>query len=132
VDGEDDSGVGEEGILSVDRFEVGGDQSRLPFVMMDDVGGESQVSAEEECRLREEDETLRIVKIIPLGSAIEVFPIIKLFSADEIDWNSLSKLTLIKIDLDGFLPYRDLHFFPQVLDWGSSLLDHPVVRHDHL
>jgi hypothetical protein len=112
VDGEDDSGVGEEGILSVDGFEVGGDQSRLPFVMMDDVGGESQVPAEEECCLREEDETLRIVKIIPLGSAIEVFPIVKLFSADKIDRDFLIKLTLIKIDPDGFPSYRDFHFFP--------------------
>jgi hypothetical protein len=112
VDGKDDSGVREEGILSVNRFEVGRDQSRLPFVMMDDVGGESQVSAEEECCLREEDETLRIVEIIPLGSAIEVFPIVKLFSADKIDWDFFVKLTLIKIDLDGFPSYRDFHFFP--------------------
>jgi len=112
VDGEDDSGVGEEGIVSVDGFEVGGDQSRLPFVMVDDVRGESQVPTEKECCLREEDETLRIVKIIPLGSAIEVFPIIKLFSADEIDWDFLIKLTLIKIDLDGFPSYRDFHLFP--------------------
>jgi hypothetical protein len=111
VDGEDDSGVGEEGILSVDGFEVGGDQSRLPFVMMDDVGGESQIPAEKECCLREKDETLRIVKIIPLGSAVEIFPIIKLFSADEIDWDFLVKLPLIKIDLDGFPSNRDFHSF---------------------
>jgi hypothetical protein len=104
--------MGEKGILSVDGFEVGGDQSRLPFVMMDDVRGESQVPAEKECCLREEDETLRIVKIIPLGTAIEVFPIVKLFSADKIDLDFFVKLPLIKIDLDGFPSYRDFNFLP--------------------
>jgi hypothetical protein len=80
--------------------------------MVDDVWGESQVSAKEECCLGEENEPLRIVKIIPFGSAIEIFPIVKLFSADKIDWDFFVKLTLIKIDLNGFPSYGDLHFFP--------------------
>jgi hypothetical protein len=130
VDGEDAPGVGEEGILSVDGFEVGGDQSRLPFVMMDDVRGESQIPAQEESCLREEDKTLRIVKIIRLGGAIEVFSIIKLFSADEIDWDFLIKLTLIKIDADGLPSYCYFDFIPEVSDWDPRLLDHPIVRHD--
>jgi hypothetical protein len=80
--------------------------------MMDDIRRESQVPTEEECCLRKEDKTLRIVKIVALGSAVKVFPIVELFSANEIDRDFLIEVGLIEIDLEGFSSYRDLQSFP--------------------
>ena len=57
-------------------------------MMVDDVRGKFHGLTEGQGGFGKEDETLRIVEVIPLGSPVEVFPIEEFFAADEIDGRS--------------------------------------------
>jgi hypothetical protein len=87
MDGEYGSRMGKKRVLLVDRFEIGGDQSGLPFVMVDDIRGEPTVLAKDENGFGEEDETFCVIKVITFGRAVEIFPVKELFPANEINWD---------------------------------------------
>ncbi len=116
MDGKDGSRRREKRIVPVDRFEVGRNQSGLPFMGMDDIRGKIEELTEKEGSLREEDETFRVVEVIAFGRAVEIFPVIEFFPADEIDWDVLIQMALIEIGLDDFISYGDLQSFSQGLN----------------
>src|SRR4030042_6562554 len=78
----------------------------------------------------EEDKTFRIVEVIPLGGAVEIFPVEKLVPANEIDLNIFVQVALIDVCSKGFISEGHLNAFPQILERKSGLLDHPVIGHD--
>jgi hypothetical protein len=71
MDGKDRSSSSKHGVILVNGFQVSRDQAGLPFVVMDDVGGETDVLGQEECSPRKENEAFRIVEIIPPGCAVK-------------------------------------------------------------
>src|SRR4030042_1060292 len=92
MDGEYGSRMGKKRVLLVDRFEIGGDQSGLPFMMVEDIRGEPTVLTKDENGFGEEDETFRIIKVITFGRAVEIFPVKELFPANEINWDILVEM----------------------------------------
>jgi hypothetical protein len=130
MNGEYCSGMGKERIDLVDRFEIGGDQSGLPFMMMDDIRGEPHVPTKGENGFGEEDEALCIVEIIAFGCAVEKFPVKELFSTDEIDRDLLVQMAQVDIRLELLIPHGDFNLSTQILMGKPGLLHHSVIRHD--
>jgi hypothetical protein len=122
--------MGKKRIALVDRFEISGDQSGLPFMMVDDIGGELHVLAQVENGPREEDEAFRIVEIIAPGCAVEIFPVKEFFPTDEVNGDILVQMAKIDICLKLLISHGDLDFFAQISEGKRGLLHHSVKRHD--
>jgi hypothetical protein len=122
--------MGEKRIVLVNRFEIGGDQTGLPFMMVDDIRGEPYVLTKGENGFGEEDEALCIVEIIAFGCAVEIFPVKELFSTDEIDWDLLVQMAQVDIRLELLIPHGDFNLSTQILMRKPGLLHHSVIRHD--
>jgi hypothetical protein len=129
MESEHSSGVREEGVVWVDGFEIGRDQTGLPLVMVDDLRRESQELTKGESRFGKEDEPFGIIKVIPLGCAVKIFSVIELVTADEINRDILGKPALINIRLQAFISKGDLYLLPKGLKRKSGVFDHSVAGH---
>ena len=63
---------------------------------------------EEESGLGEKGETFRIIKIVPSGGAVEVFPVKELIAADEINRDVFAHLALVDVCLEGLISHGNL------------------------
>ena len=124
------SRMGKKRIDVVNRFEIGGDQSGLPFMMVEDVRGKSDMLAKVESSLGEEDEALGIVEVIAFRCAVEVFPVKELLPADEINRDVLVQMAQIDIRLELLIPHGNLNLPTQILMGKSGLFHHSIIRHD--
>jgi hypothetical protein len=130
MNGEGRSGMGKERMVLVDRFEIGRDQSGLPFMMVDNIRRKLHMLTKAEDSPGEEDETFRIVEVIAFGCAVKIFPVKELFPTDEINRDILVQMAQIDIGLKGLISHGDLKLFTQIAKGEPGLLHHPVIRHD--
>src|SRR4030042_1808264 len=130
MDGEYGGRMGKKRVLLVDRFEIGRDQSGLPFMMVDDIRGEPTVLTKIENGFGEEDETFCIIKVITLGGAVEVFPVEELSPPNKVNWDILVEMAQVNIRLELLISDGNLYFFAQILKGMAGFLHHSVIRHD--
>src|SRR4030042_3021831 len=98
-------------------------------MVVNDVGSELEVLCKDEGGLGEKYEALRLIEVIPLGSAVEIFAIEKLLAADEVDGNLFRQFALVEIGFKELSPERDFDLLSQVFDGQAGLPDHPVEGH---
>ncbi len=85
VDGEDDPGPCEEGIVLALVLQVVRDECGLPVVAMDDVGPEVHLFQELQNAAAEKGETLGVVGVVAAGGAVKLVAREVLLVLDEID-----------------------------------------------
>ena len=88
VDGEDGSGVAEDGVVVVDGAQVDGDHGRLPVVDVEDVG-DAELLGGFEGGAAEESEALPVVEIVAGLGAVGKFAVEELRAVDEADLDSI-------------------------------------------
>ncbi len=99
-------------------------------MMVDDVGGEPHVLTKDEDGFGEEDEALRIVKVIAFGCAVEIFPVKEFFPTDEIDRDVLAQMAEIDIRFELLIPDGNFNLLAQILMGKPGLLHHSVIGNE--
>ena len=88
MDGEDGSGVAEDGVEVVDGAQIDGDHGRLPIVDMEDVR-DAELLGGFERRAAEESEALPVVEIFAGLGAVGRFAVEELRAIDEVELDSI-------------------------------------------
>ncbi len=131
VDGEDTGSTTEDGVVPVPDFQVGGSESSVPVMDMDDVGFESYVFRKLEPGAGQESEATGVIEIVVEEGIVVKSPAGEIFlDFDEINWESRGVAALDGAPLFG-VAHPDTEGGKEGLEGIATTVDGRIAWHDN-